>query len=783
MSDLPSALGIEAVELVAEGGRNVTVRVTGRWRRRRPELRGQAMLVVETGSVRQRFVSMPEPPSLSGAAPGTWRMSFTVPAELAPQLHGRTFLQLGTMMVPLPVGEVPAPVAEVNAPAADALPDGGDEQEEDGTGAELLEARLLRSSELAAESRRREAEAAAAAAEMRSRVEKIEEELAAARAESDRLRDAIAERERRLRSSEQDAHAERAFRGEVEQALVAKTRATSHDLRVLHDHVADLERELGRMRRMVDEAQHLAAAAEAARADAVRRLAERPPPAPPPNVDAVRTRLIAAEFERARAAPPTAPAAASPPMAPLRDADRAALRLEAAMVDSHVARGEAEQRAVALERELAESRDELADTRNELVGARNELAGTDTALADARTALGDARTALGDARTELAGTRTELADARNGLADARNGLVEARREVADARHDAAGARAELAGARRELERQRLLCARAYDAIARVRGELAEIGAGPPAEPVEPPAQTAEPLQADRLTAALARLRESTPTAPAATPVATPAAPEDAAPPPPEVAPAPPARPPKPWLGAVFRELAARDASAAGRLLLALLPAQRAADPQPVAYDLVLGDLACAHVTVLSTSQQFDLGDTPRPLDQVDFQVVGDLASVARLLAASPGRRMLGRLPFRRRVARIRGHRERLSALEHLIDAPLTLGQLHAAGVRLDPVLAMTVAGLMIEPAWTAGERFTIGHRQPAAAAPEAYLNVRGGRAPLACAEPPHEAVASVLVCPADEVLGALGGAAAAEVVGEERPLALVHQWLDRAQSG
>src|SRR5271154_1938456 len=140
MSDMPSALGIEAVELVSEGGHSVTVRVTGRWRRRRPELRGQAMLVVETGTVRQRFGAMPEPPSLIGAAPGPWRLSFPVPAELAPQLAGKTFLQLGAVMVPLPIGEV----AEVQGTA-------------EGPGAELLEARQLRSSELAAESARRRA--------------------------------------------------------------------------------------------------------------------------------------------------------------------------------------------------------------------------------------------------------------------------------------------------------------------------------------------------------------------------------------------------------------------------------------------------------------------------------------------------------------------------------------------------------------------------------------------------------------------------------------------------
>jgi hypothetical protein len=69
MTALPSSLGIEAVECLAEG-RSVTVRVTGRWRRRRPEPRGQATLVVETETGRRRFPVMPEPPSLSGAAGG-----------------------------------------------------------------------------------------------------------------------------------------------------------------------------------------------------------------------------------------------------------------------------------------------------------------------------------------------------------------------------------------------------------------------------------------------------------------------------------------------------------------------------------------------------------------------------------------------------------------------------------------------------------------------------------------------------------------------------------------
>ncbi len=204
-------------------------------------------------------------------------------------------------------------------------------------------------------------------AELRSRVEQIENELDGARAESDRLRDVISERERQLRSSEQQAYAERALRSEVEQALAAKTRVTGHDLRVLHDHVADLERDLARMRRTVDEAQHLAAAADAARADAERRLAQRPLPAvaepmpqraAAPNVDGARARLIAAELERATAVPAPSPAPA-PAIVPVRDVDRVALGLERAMVDRRPGRSDAELRVVALERELIDARREL----------------------------------------------------------------------------------------------------------------------------------------------------------------------------------------------------------------------------------------------------------------------------------------------------------------------------------------------------------------------------------------------------------------------------------------
>jgi hypothetical protein len=678
MTDVPSSLGIEAVECLAEGGRSVTVRVTGRWRRRRPELRGQPMLVVDAPGGRQRFLAMPEPPSLTGAAPGTWRMSFSVPAELARSLPGRTFLQLGGALVPLPIGDVPT-TAQPSPPRLATEAAGG--------------------------------------------VARLERALDEAHAQSDRLREEITDRDRRLRTAEQHVHSERALRAEVEQQLSQRSRAAEHDLRVLHERVAELEGELTRMRRAVDEAQHLAAAAEAGRADAVRRLAdsERPPPRSP-QTDAVRLELELAQGFRGVAA-------SRAPRQPERAGDREALRQEAMMAAARVAG-----------------------------------AGVD--------------------------------------AD----------RIATLEH-------ELAAAHEELEIQRRRSARAWEAIELVRGELRQLcaaaaattttaaqpaaavpAASPPATnppatnppatnppAATPPAMTAPamtapavaapaaspPLQAEQLSAALARLRQQAP-------AADPPAPAESTP---LSQPQPPAAT-KPWLTAAFRKLAGQDASAAGRLLLALLPAQHAADPHPVAYDLVMSDVLVAHVTVGSAGANVELDATTRPLSEVDFQLVGDLARIGRLLAAGPVRRRLGGLAPGRPVARVRGDRARVAALDALLGARLTLAQLVAAGVRLDPLLALTLAGLMTEPAWTAGERFTLAHREAATPAPDAHLLVRDGRSPLASVEPPHEPVATVLVCPADQLLAVLGGALAPDAVeGEERPVSLLRQWLVRAQCG
>jgi len=193
---------------------------------------------------------------------------------------------------------------------------------------------------------------------------------------------------------------------------------------------------------------------------------------------------------------------------------------------------------------------------------------------------------------------------------------------------------------------------------------------------------------------------------------------------------------------------------------------------------VVTGVLCAQVTVGSGTVHVEMTDLPRPLSEVDFRLVGDLAGLARFLVAGQLRR---RLPSRRR-ARVHGDRRRVAALDHLVRARLTLDQLVAAGVKLDPLLALTLAAGAVEPVQTAGERFTIAHRDPALEAPGAYLRVRDARPPVASTYPPHGPVSTVVVCPADDLLGVLAGRDA-RVEGEERPLAVLRQWLDRAQSG
>jgi hypothetical protein len=201
------------------------------------------------------------------------------------------------------------------------------------------------------------------------------------------------------------------------------------------------------------------------------------------------------------------------------------------------------------------------------------------------------------------------------------------------------------------------------------------------------------VRADRLSDALTRLRASTePIDPAPAPTGQGASaalkPEMAGDAPASAAPtrltagvasaAPPAT-----LAGPFRTLCRRDPALAGQLALSLLPLQRIAYPQPICYDLVLGlGHGCVQVTSDDGSTKIVRQATARPLEQVDFQLVGGPERFAKLLAAGRIRRRFGFWV----LSRVRGNRDGLAALDALLGLPLDLPALVDSEISTDPLI-------------------------------------------------------------------------------------------------
>jgi hypothetical protein len=237
--------------------------------------------------------------------------------------------------------------------------------------------------------------------------------------------------------------------------------------------------------------------------------------------------------------------------------------------------------------------------------------------------------------------------------------------------------------------------------------------------------------------------------------------------------------PRAWLRPLLKTITAEDPTAAGRLIVALLPAQLLVHPDPVAYDLILGDRDCLLVTA-EASTRVDRSHVPRPDDLVDFRVKGDLESLARLIVAGRLRRRFGR-----HVARIQGDRRAFKALRALGRAPVGLSGLFAAGVRLDPPLMLALLARMIAPKWTSGERFTVAYEPTGGRMHATYLHVRNGDSVTVTPEAPLGPVATTLLCPAESLQLLLVGTRRPDVLvrGDERPVTLLQEWVLRAQAG
>jgi outer membrane biosynthesis protein TonB len=825
-----AAIGIETVEWLAGASGNATVRVTGRWRRRRPATGGPTTLVIEVDGARRRFPAMPEPPSLAGAAPGMWRLSFAVPGELAPDLGARAWLQFGTVVVPLP--------RAVQAPRTQDVAD-------------------QRSSppELTLVTKRSAGEPSPT--DLAARVLDLERDLVAARARREELLAALADRDRTRLLAEQRAHAEEALRRDLARKLAATERRAERarealgDLAAAEDRIRTLEHELRLARRRTDEAEQIAATAAARRrgrpapsttatadrprlrleheltrrreATAARVVAEparppRPAPAagPPPSVPVQeRTPPPAPEpppsvpvHERT---PPPAPEPPLPPHAsagepPQSPSPRPGLQTNSALQEAGAAHAPEGDLVGALRRELGVRAAEDASLRARLVDAETRLAAR--VLLERRTAV-----VLGQLRHELDGLREAV------------GRERALREAAERRADELQA---------QLSGQRSVSRGAYDAISDLRDvldrlsrpampavawsaglagepqtemaaepETEAVAEPPPAadrtpepEPEPPPAADRKPepeperepapdaapalMEPARLNDALSRLRETI----------SPQEPPDQ----PQPEPAPVIQHlslrealTRPSLDRAFRGLVRADAAAAGRLLLELLPLEPAVYPSEISYDLVLGSSrGCVAVSLRQGAATIELRGAPRARGDVDFQVLGDPARIARLMVAGRVRRRLDR-----RVARVRGARAGVAALTALLSMPLDLESLLTPGIRLDPIVTLGLVASMIDPRATAGRRFTVVHRPPDGV--PVYLEVRDGRQPRVSRDGrrppvsrdgPGSPVTTTISCAGDDLLRVLAGhdVQPLEVGGDVEPLSLLRGWIKLAQS-
>lgn len=742
MSELSgtAAVGIETVEWLDAGGGNLTVRVTGRWRRRRPASSGQVMLVLESEGRRHRFPAMPEPPSLGGAGPGMWQLSFSVPGWLAPALGGHAYLVLGTVTVPLPAlgigeGQPPGPTRPGGAP----LPSATEEE-----------------------------------APPALSVQELERQLADVRSDRQALTVSLAEGERTRRIAEQRAHAEQALRRDLARQLSEREREADRareamgELAAAEERLRTLERELGDARRRGDEAEQLAAAAAAR----TRARHTAPPPATPGDLTRrseaarlrVEQRLRAQQATIAPRVPaePRAPVAAAPAPEPPAPAPTMALAPPTVLESpASVTTGLVD----TLRRELDARAGADAALRMRLVTAETRLA---------------ARVLLERRTTEtLAALRAELDGLRGALQEER-----ARRQVAERlaaeldreRRDRALAERRVARLERDLGGQRERSRDAHDAIAELRGALEQLqrpdpDRGPEPEPSALPAEAPPTgseavagglVQPGRLTDALARLRESVEPPEAPTPVAL-------------TLPGPSGR----TLQGPFRRLVKVDADAAGELLLDLLALQRVGYPHPIAYDLVLGPgRGCVRVTVGGEGPpSVELHGAARTREEVDFRVTGPPGRIARLLCAHGIWRRLGP-----RVARVRGRRDGLAALQALLGLPLDLAGLSRAGAQLRPRSVLALAAGMVAPAWTAGERFVIAHRDPEGQS--VFLAARDGRSLEVLGTAPAGRIATTITGSGPALVRTLTGAGEsdAEVIGDEGPLASLRTWIAQAQN-
>jgi hypothetical protein len=687
--------------------------------------------------------------------------------------------------------------------------------------AEALSAREQAAEQVALAQQR----AAADAAAVRTRTA---EELAAERERAAAAQSAVAEARAELQVARRDLASTRerlAARERELSAIGAELRALREELeRVRHDAAgrsADLERRLAELDAALaaERRGHAGTTTELESARAQVALAEAAN-----RAESVARAALDEEIDRERLARAT--------LAEALDVARSELaHAQAFQADLVLSREQARAEASAGQTELAAARAEGDSARQAAEELRAALAAAraegDSARQAAEQEAEELRVALAAARAGSGRTEGALAAARQELEAARLRIAQLERELEERRasveHQTGGLLARIAELERsaddDLERRAREQAEAAAAAARpadaerdalsanldaaaaalrARVDVPDPAASQapepaamatpaqpvPDAPVDPSAESAPVVSAADAVAASPSGEAARVAAPARAPASTP-------PPRPRIVTEAkhPARADVvgsstreyPWLRGALVKLAHDDPRAATRLLLGLVPVQRALVAPPVEYDLTIrGDGTYA----ISIGQQGATAKPlpgPRPRRQAAYHVSADVVTLAELLAGVPKRmgRWFGPI-------KVHGRRRGAEALrDALVGARLDLAAAARAGAEPEPELVFRAFAYAIHPAWTKGHSFTVAQEIADPSPQRWHVVVRDG-APVAVERRATSAPDAVVTMSRATYLHLLRGEQAPSgerpaIRGDRAAVALLRAWTERAQ--
>jgi len=668
--------------------------------------------------------------------------------------------------------------------------------------AEAAAAREQAAEQVAQAARRSAADAAA----VRRRAE---EELAAARAAVSETREQL-EATRRDLSAERTAHEEAGARlagREAELAAIgAELSRVRAELATVRDdaaaRAAGLERRLAELEDALAEERraHGIAATERetaraglARAESLLSAESVARAALDEELD--RERLARASLIRALEAAQTELTAARTTQSDL------VLSREQARAEAALTRAELEAARAAAEEAGAEA----ASTRAELEAARAAAEEAGAEAASTRAELEAARAAAEQAGAEAASTRAELEAARGlrtqleaayaRISELEGDLEAARAAVADAGREAGGLLARIA----ELERT------ADDDLERRAREQADAAAAVPRPTPEEQRELSASIDA---AAAALRARTEDVEAPGAPAGARDGAEATAAPSKAgaEVAPGKTAETASPavrsrvvgevahasradgigsdypWLRAALVRLARDDPRAATKLLLGLVPVQRALVEPPLEYDLTIRGSGTYAISIGQEGAVARSIARPRPRAEAAFHAAADVVTIAEVLAGVDKRigRWLGSV-------RVRGRRGAAEALRAALNrASLDLASTVRAGADLDPDVVFRALAYAIHPSWTKGHSFTVAQEIAGPRPMRWHIAVRDG-APVAVelrspAGPPDAVVSMSRAAFSHMLRGEpVPSGERPAIRGDREAVALLKAWTDRAQ--